>query len=85
VSVFAGRILDTLATPPRFKPGDSFKALWASAREVFHVKLAEDLGYDIITLTPELIAKLPLKGKDLTAYSRETVQQFVRDGQGIEL
>ena len=38
-------------------------------------------GFDLITLTMEQIQKFDLIGKDLTAYSRETVQQFYRDGQ----
>jgi transaldolase len=84
VSVFAGRILDTGTEPPRFKRSDRYRLLWASAREVYHVHMAEDYGYDIITLTPELIAKLDLRGKDLTAYSLETVKQFHSDGKGIE-
>ncbi len=84
VSVFAGRIMDTGKLPPTFRPGGSCRVLWASAREVYHVHMAEDYGYDIITLTPELIAKLDLRGKDLTAYSLETVKQFHSDGKGIE-
>jgi transaldolase len=85
LSVFCGRIMDTGRLPIGFKPGDSFKALWASAREIFNVVQAERFGYDIITLTPELLAKIDMRGKPLTQYSLETVQQFHRDGQGIEL
>jgi transaldolase len=85
VSVFAGRILDTGVEPMAFSGGQGFKTLWASAREVFHVKMAEEFGYDIITLTPDLIAKLPLQGKDLQEYSLETVRQFARDAEGITL
>lgn len=83
LSVFCGRIMDTGRLPMAFKPGDSFKALWASAREMFNIVQAERFGYDIITLTPELIAKLDLRGKDLMAYSLETVRQFCADGKGI--
>ena len=82
VSVFAGRIMDTGRLPTTCHP---CKTLWASAREVYHVTLAEEYGYDIITLTPDLIAKLSLRHKDLAQYSLETVAQFHRDGQGIAL
>lgn len=83
VSVFAGRIMDTGKLPdiPLIRPA---KLLWASAREVFHVRLAEGQGYDIITLTPDLIAKLDLRGRDLTEYSLATVRQFHEDGKGID-
>lgn len=85
LSVFCGRIMDTGRLPMGFKPGDSFKALWASAREMFNIVQAERFGYDIITLTPDLLAKIDMRGKPLTQYSLETVQQFYRDGQGIAL
>lgn len=82
ISVFAGRIMDTGRLP-----WDVHRcrcpALWASAREVYHVVMAEELGYNIITLTPDLVAKLELSGKNLRQYSLETVRQFHRDGQGI--
>lgn len=84
VSVFAGRIMDTGVEPPRYERSGSFRVLWASAREVYSVVLAEICGYDIITLTPELISKLDLFGKDLTSYSLDTVRQFHSDGKGIE-
>lgn len=82
VSVFCGRIMDTLQDPMEII-GASSRLLWASAREIYNVKQAADFGYDIITLTPELIAKLDLRDKDLTAYSLETVRQFHSDGKGI--
>jgi len=83
VSVFAGRIMDTGKLPPEILPERPSRTLWASAREVYHVHMAEELGYDIITLTPDLIAKLDLRGKDLTEYSLDTVRQFHADGKGI--
>lgn len=83
VSVFNGRIEDTQRSP-LFFVGGKFKKLWASTRMVGSVEKAERMGYDIITMTPDLIEKLPLEGKDLTQYSLETVRQFVKDGEGIE-
>src|SRR5215831_20393910 len=83
VSVFVGRVMDTGHPPPVCY--SQAHLLWASPREVYNVVQAEELGYDIITLTPELIAKLALKDKDLAEYSLETVKQFYEDGKGIEL
>ena len=84
MSVFVGRITDTWAQAPIPSPRRECKVLWASARSVDSVRHAHALGYDIITLTPDLIAKLLLRGKDLTEYSLETVQQFYSHGKGIE-
>jgi transaldolase len=85
LSVFNGRIQDTQKSPLDVRYfGAKFKFLWASTRMVGSVSEAERLGYDIITMTPDLIEKLPLHGKDLTQYSLETVRQFVKDGEGIQ-
>lgn len=88
VSVFAGRIADTGRDPCqiiRKARKLKCKILWASAREVFNVYQAEECGCDIITLSPDLIAKLDLHGKNLAEYSLETVKQFYADGQGVKL
>lgn len=88
VSVFAGRIADTGRDPCHMiKKAKKLKCkvLWASAREVFNVYQAEECDCDIITLSPDLIAKLDLHGKNLAEYSLETVRQFYNDGQGVKL
>jgi len=86
VSVFAGRIADTGQNPwgivARASEGRA-KVLWASARQVLDVWTAERCGASIITLTPDLISKLSLHGKDLHQYSLETVRQFYEDGKGL--
>ena len=87
VSVFAGRIADTGIDPvPHMSkcrdilaPLKKAELLWASPREVLNVFQANDVGCHIITCTNDMIAKLALVGKDLTEYSRETVQMFYRD------
>lgn len=86
ISVFAGRIADTgrhpsnmMATARAAVDGSKVQLLWASAREVLNVYQAEELGCDIITLSPDLIDKLELRGKELAEYSRETVEMFHRD------
>lgn len=83
LSVFAGRIMDTGEDVPIIHNAPC-RVLWASTRQVYSIRDADVMGYDIITLTPDLIAKLDLSGKDLTAYSLETVRQFHEDGKGIE-
>ncbi len=87
LSIFAGRIADTGRDPvpimtravqmARARP--LLKVLWASPREVLNVYQAEACGCQIIAVTPELRAKLSLRGKDLTEFSRETVQMFFDD------
>jgi transaldolase len=89
VSVFAGRIADTGVDPTPTMRGAAamLKALplaellWASPREVLNVAQARDCGCDIITAPPDLIAKLPLFGKDLRQYSLQTVKMFHEDAR----
>ena len=88
-SVFAGRIADTGRDPVpvmreavrRASAKPRLRVLWASPREVLNVYQAEECGCHIIAATPDLIAKLPLKGKDLAEFSRETVEMFFRDAK----
>jgi transaldolase len=89
VSVFAGRIADTGVDPmPIMK--ESVKALesnpkaellWASTRELLNLIQAESCGCHIITITNDILKKMPLVGKDLNQLSLETVQMFYSDAQ----
>ncbi|GAA0725776.1 transaldolase [Dactylosporangium roseum] len=87
VSVFAGRIADTGRDPVpvmtdalRITSAQAnVKLLWASPREILNVRQADDIGVDIITVTHDLLAKLPLFGKSLDDYSLETVRMFHND------
>jgi transaldolase len=87
VSVFAGRIADTGVDPvpvmtkavSMLSPLPKAELLWASPREVLNIAQAEDCGCHIITATPDIIAKLALRGKDLHQYSLETVKMFYDD------
>ncbi len=89
VSVFAGRIADTGVDPvPMMTKAVAIlkhlphaELLWASPREVLNVVQAEECGCHIITATPDLIAKVPLFGKDLSQYSLETVKMFYEDAR----
>jgi transaldolase len=89
ISVFAGRIADTGRDPIpdmtlavkmlEFYP--NIELIWASPREVLNVYQAESIGCDIITVTPDILKKLPLVGKSLWDYSLETVQMFFNDAK----
>ena len=87
VSVFAGRIADTGIDPmPLMAEAKNIltmrpeaELLWASPRELLNVFQADQIGCHIITATKDVLAKLSLVGKDLEAYSLETVEMFRRD------
>ena len=87
ISVFAGRVADTGTDPvPLMRaalevmaPYSELELLWASPREILNVRQADDLGVHIITVTHDLLKKLPLLGRDLDAFSLETVRMFHND------
>ena len=87
ISVFAGRVADTGTDPvPLMRaalevmaPCSELELLWASPREILNVRQADDLGVHIITVTHDLLKKLPLLGRDLDAFSLETVRMFHDD------
>lgn len=87
VSVFAGRIADTGRDPvPHMqaalhwlKDRPRAELLWASPRELLNIFQADAIGCHVITVTPDVLKKLALVGKDLDLYSRETVSMFYKD------
>lgn len=87
LSVFAGRIADAGIDPiPVMEDAvamlfdhPNIELIWASPREVLNVVQANEVGCHIITVTPDLLRKLPSLGKDLDVFSLETVQMFRRD------
>ena len=89
VSVFAGRIADTGRDPVplmseaveilRAEPATEL--IWASPRELLNIFQADAIGCHIITVTPDILQKLPLVGKDLAEYSLETVKMFYDDAR----
>lgn len=87
ISVFAGRVADTGTDPvplmraalEAMAPYSELELLWASPREILNVRQADDLGVHIITVTHDLLRKLPLLGRDLDAFSLETVRMFHND------
>ena len=48
---------------------------------MLNVFQAEEAGCRIITVTPDILKKLSLYGKDLDAMSLDTVKTFYEDGQ----
>lgn len=87
LSIFAGRIADTGIDPvPTFKAGrkilkdfKNIELLWASPRELLNIFQAEEVGCDIITVSPEILAKVHLIGYNLNSFSLDTVKQFYND------
>ncbi len=87
VSVFAGRIADTGRDPVPLMAeavrllGANPKAelIWASPRELLNIFHADAIGCHIITVTHDVLSKLPLVGKDLAEYSLDTVKMFHQD------
>jgi transaldolase len=89
VSVFAGRIADTGRDPVPMMaeavkllgrvPGAEL--IWASPRELLNVWQADAIGCHIITITQDILAKLPLVGKSLEDHSLDTVKMFYDDAR----
>jgi transaldolase len=89
VSVFAGRIADTGRDPVPMmiecvsilRDAPRAELIWASPRELLNVIQADEIGCHIITVTNDILKKLPLLGKDLADYSLDTVRMFYDDGR----
>ena len=89
VSVFAGRIGDTGRDPVPLmaeavqvlKARPKAELIWASPRELLNIVHAESIGCHLITATNDILKKLALVGKDLEAYSLETVEMFYKDAK----
>ena len=87
VSVFAGRVADSGIDPiplmttalALLRPHPTIEMIWASPRELLNVVQASEIGCHIITVTPDILAKLPLLGRDLEEYSLDTVRMFYQD------
>ena len=88
VSVFAGRIADTGRDPSPIvresvahlaAVAPAAEVIWASPREVLNLCQADEAGCHIITMTSDLLKKIPVIGRDLTALSLDTVRMFRDD------
>jgi transaldolase len=89
ISVFAGRVADTGRDPMPImaeavrimKAKPKAELIWASPRELLNIFQADAVGCHIITATNDILKKLSLVGKDLDAYSLETVEMFYKDAK----
>ncbi|MDD2714770.1 MAG: transaldolase [Candidatus Wallbacteria bacterium] len=89
VSIFAGRIADTGRDPVSLMAAavemlrdlPNAELIWASPRELLNIFQADAIGCHIITVTNDILKKLPLIGKDLNDYSLDTVKLFYNDAQ----
>lgn len=87
ISVFAGRIADTGINPiPVMKQSADIsktrpntEIIWASPRELLNIFQADEAGVQIITVANDILNKLTNIGKNLDAYSLETVKMFRND------
>lgn len=87
VSLFAGRIADTGRDPvPAVREAVRIlsewpmaELIWASPRELLNVFQADQAGCHVITATNDILKKIPGIGKDLDAFSLETVRMFRDD------
>ena len=87
LSDFAGRVADSGRDPvlhmkkaveiAAAKP--NAEILWASPRELLNIFQADAVGCHIITVTNDVLKKLSGIGKDLKAFSLETVKMFYDD------
>jgi transaldolase len=95
ISVFAGRIADAGVDPipvmresvEIMREAPASELIWASPREVLNIVQADAVGCHIITVIHDLLKKLDSIGKELEAFSLETVRMFHADAQsaGFEL
>jgi transaldolase len=87
ISVFAGRIADAGVDPvplmaeavALLREAPDAELIWASPRESLNILQAESIGCHIITVTNDILKKLPIIGKNLDDYSLETVRMFRDD------
>ena len=86
ISVFAGRIADIGHNPEQIisfsamaLEDSSIELLWASCREVYNIKQAEQCGCDIITVPPTILEKVAGFGVPIEGMSLQTVKQFSLD------
>ena len=89
VSLFGGRIADSGIDPlpimknavELLKGYPNIELLWASPRELLNIVQADEIGCHIITVTNDILKKLPLLGKNLTEFSLDTVKMFYNDAR----
>lgn len=89
VSILGGRIADSGRDPlpamirclELLKEHPGVELLWASPREIYNIIQADEIGCHIITVTTDILKKLPLLGGDLDLVSLDTVKMFCDDAR----
>jgi transaldolase len=89
VSVFAGRVADTGRDPVPLMTealhvldsAPNVELIWASPRELLNIVQAAQIGCHVITVTPDILKKMPTLGRDLDEFSLDTVRMFRRDAE----
>jgi transaldolase len=89
LSLFAGRIADAGRDPVPMVAAalevltayPQLELIWASPREVLNVVQANAVGCHVITVTDDILRKLPSLGRDLDEFSLDTVRMFHHDGK----
>ncbi|HYA86652.1 MAG TPA: transaldolase [Nitrospirota bacterium] len=89
ISVFAGRIADTGIDPlpimaaavELMESNPNAELIWASPRELLNIFHADSVGCHVITVTHDILKKLPLVGYDLEDFSLDTVKMFHDDAR----
>jgi transaldolase len=89
ISIFAGRVADAGCDPLpilcgtllRIRNHPQIELIWDSPRELFNIVQADNIGCHIITVTHDLLKKLPLLGKDLDEFSLDTVRMYFDEAQ----
>jgi transaldolase len=67
------------------RPLPNVELIWASPREILNLVQADGIGCHVITVTHDLLAKLPLLGKALEDVSLDTVKMFAEDARKARL
>ena len=88
-SIFAGRVADSGRDPMPLmrecleilQSAPNVELLWASPRELLNLIQADEIGCHIITMTNDLISKIPTLGKNLDEFALDTVKMFARDSE----
>jgi transaldolase len=89
ISIFAGRVADAGHDPvplmsaavSRIRAYPQIELIWASPRELFNIVQADSIGCHIITVTHDLLKKIPAIGRDLHDFSLDTVRMFHDDAR----
>ncbi len=89
ISIFSGRMADVGKDPvPIIKKAvrmtrskTKVEILWASTREPYNYKQAQQLGCQIITMPPKVIEKVSSFGKSFDRLTKDTVKAFLQDSK----